>query len=144
MKCASQFPNFYFYSIEFSMITLFNNLYFVGLNITKPPWCHPHSSRAFKQYQEKGKGHCCLGDLHMRKQDIELQNFLNTRIVQWMKPQSLWHNCVVNHVAITCVTCFTWICVTIDGCWCDSCVDSCHLWCVLQSRGLSWMSHNYI
>ncbi len=114
------------------MTTLFNNFYFVSLNITKATLMPPP---LIKQYQEKGKGHCCLGDLNMTKQDIGLQNFLNTRIFQWMYPQSLWHKCVVNHVPITCVTCCTWICVTIDVCWCDSCVDSCHLWCVCCKVG---------
>jgi len=76
----------------------------------------------------------------MTKQDIELQNFLNTRIVQWMKPQSLWHKCVVNNIPITCVTCFTWICVTIDVCWCDSCVDSCHLWCCKVGGCHGWIT----
>jgi hypothetical protein len=142
MKCTSQFPKFLKFLLNFQWPHYSITYTLLGLNITKPPWCHPHSSSSTKR---KARGHCCLGDLNMTKQDIGLQNFLNTRIFQWMYPQSLWHKCVVNHVPITCVTCFTWICVTIGVCWCDSCVDSCHLWCMCcKVGGLLWMNHNYI
>jgi hypothetical protein len=40
-------------NFQWKKISLFNNSYTIGLNITKPPKCPPYSSRAFQQYQFK-------------------------------------------------------------------------------------------